>query len=82
MQRFLMDLMNSAISEFARNEGIDEAAAAEFLGDVETRDYVLELNEVLDEYYRGSGQTLDGLLREAVEDRQDKAIWAQHWSSG
>ncbi len=82
MQRFLMALMNSAISEFAKNEGVDEEAAAGFLGDVETRDYVLEFNEVLDEYHDTPDRTLDGLLREAVENRREKAIWAQHWSSG
>lgn len=82
IQRFLMALMNSAISEFAQSESVDEAAATEFLGDVETRDYVLEFNEVLDEYHEGPSGTLDELLREAVENRRDKAIWAQHWSSG
>ncbi len=82
MQRFLMALMNSAISEFARSEGLSEEAAAEFLGDVETRDYVLEFNEVLDEYHSAPDRTLDGLLREAVENRREKAIWAQHWKSG
>jgi hypothetical protein len=82
IQRFLMALMNSAISEFAQHESIDEEAATEFLGDVETRDYVLEFNEVLDEYHDAPAGTLDELLREAVENRRDKAIWAQHWSSG
>ena len=82
LQRFLMALMNSAISEFARNEGLDEGEAAEFLGDVETRDHVLELNEVLEERHNNPGRPLDGLLNEAVDKRRDKAIWADHWSSG
>ena len=82
IQRFLMALMNSAISEFAQSESVDEEAATEFLGDVETRDYVLEFNEVLDEYHDAPDRPLDELLREAVENRRDKAIWAQHWSSG
>ena len=82
LQRFLMALMNSAISEFARSEGLDEGAAAEFLGDVETRDYVLEFNEVLEEYHGGPDLALDDLLRVAIENRQEKAIWADHWSSG
>lgn len=82
IQRFLMALMNSAISEFARSEEVSEEAATEFLGDVKTRDYVLEFNEVLDEYHEEPNRDLDELLREAVENRQDRAIWAQHWSSG
>ena len=83
LQRFLMALMNSAILEFARSEDLDESAAAEFLGDVETRDYVLELNEVLEEYHGGSKSiTLDNLLVETIENRREKAIWADHWSSG
>lgn len=82
IQRFLMALMNSAISEFARSEGLSDEAAAEFLGDVETRDYVLEFNEILDEHQEDSDRDLDELLQEAVENRRDRAIWAQHWSSG
>lgn len=82
LQRFLMALMNSAILEFARSENLDEGTAAEFLGDLETRDYVLEFNEILEEYQAGPGQALDALLVEAVENRQEKAIWADHWSSG
>lgn len=82
LQKFLMALMNSAISEFARCEGLDEETAAGFLGDIKTRDYVLEFNEVLEEYEAGSDRTLNGLLHLAVENRQEKAIWSDHWSSG
>lgn len=82
LQRFLMALMNSAISEFARKEGLDEEAAAGFLGDVETRDHVLEFNEVLEEHHGDPNRSLDELLDEAIDKRQDKAIWADHWSSG
>jgi hypothetical protein len=82
-QRFLMSLMNAAIEEFAALEGVDRAEATSFLGDVTTRDHVLEFNEVLEAHAAGdTGKTLDGLLREAVESRQEKAIWARHWSSG
>lgn len=82
LQRFLMALMNSAILEFARSEGLDEGTATEFLGDVETRDYVLEFNEVLEEYYGSTDRALEDILDEAVKNRQEKAIWADHWSSG
>lgn len=82
IQRFLMALMNSVISEFAAEEGLDEEAATGFLGDVETRDYVLEFNEVLDEYHDDPNRTLDECLATAVENRRERAIWSQHWSSG
>ena len=82
LQRFLMALMNSAIQEFAQSEDMDEAVAAEFLGNVETRDHVLEFNEVLDEYHDAPDGTLDELLRKTIGNRRNKAIWAQHWSSG
>lgn len=82
-QRFLMSLMNAAIEEFAALEGMGRAEATGFLGDVTTRDQVLELDEVLESHEAGgSGKTLDGLLEEAVESRQEKAIWSGHWRSG
>lgn len=80
-QRFLMPLMNDVIREFAAREKLEEAEAADFLGKVETRDYILEFNEVLDAA-NGSGRTLDDLLREAVESRRERAVWSRHWSSG
>lgn len=82
VQRFLMALMNSVISEFAVEEDLGEEAATEFLGDVETRDYVLEFNEVLDEYHDNPDRTLEECLDSAIENRRERAIWAQHWSSG
>jgi hypothetical protein len=73
LRRFLMGLMNGVVEEFARREGLDRDEAAEFLGEVGTRDYVLEFDEVLDAYEE-SGRTLDELLREAVEGRRERAI--------
>jgi len=81
-QRFLMGLMNAVISEFAEREGLDPASAAAFLGDVGTRDYVLELNEALEEYAANPEKPLNEHLRAAVESRQEKARWSRHWSSG
>ena len=81
-QRFLMCLMNAVISEFAEREGLDPASAAAFLGDVGTRDYVLELNEALEEYAANPEKPLNEHLRAAVESRQEKARWSRHWSSG
>jgi len=81
-QRFLMSLMNAVISEFAEREGMDQTSAATFLGDVSTRDYVLELNEVLEEFANEPEKPLDEHLRTAVENRQERARWADHWSSG
>lgn len=81
-QRFLMGLMNAVISEFAEREGLDPASAAAFLGDVGTRDYVLELNEVLEDYAANPEKPLNEHLRAAVESRQEKARWSRHWSSG
>ena len=81
-QRFLMALMNAVISEFAEREGLDPASAAAFLGDIGTRDYVLELNEVLEEYAADPEKPLNEHLRAAVESRQEKARWSRHWSSG
>ena len=80
-QRFLMGLMNAVISEFAEREGLDPASAAAFLGDVGTRDYVLELNEVLEEYAADPEKSLNEHLHAAVESRQEKARWSRHWSS-
>ncbi len=77
LQRFLMGLMNGVVEEFARREGQDRDEAAEFLGEVGTRDHVLEFNEVLDAHSGDeAGRTLDELLREAVESRREKATRA------
>lgn len=82
-QRFLMSLMNAAIEEFAALEGMDRAEATSFLGDVTTRDQVLEFNEVLESHEAGdSDETLDALLREAVDSRREKAIWSGQWRFG
>ena len=81
-QRFLMGLMNAVISEFAEREGIDQASAAAFLGDLNTRDYVLEFNEVLEEFVDEPEKSLDEHLKAAVENREAHARWADHWSSG
>ena len=81
-QRFLMGLMNAVVSQFAEREGLYPASAAAFLGDVGTRDYVLELNEVLDEHAANPEKSLNEHLRAAVESRQEKARWSRHWSSG
>jgi (2Fe-2S) ferredoxin len=83
LQRFLMALMDGVVEEFAEHEGMDKSEAVAFLSEVSTRDYVLEFNEVLDAYAQDdSGRTLDEILREAVDSRREKAIWARHWSSG
>lgn len=82
-QRFLMSLMNAVVEEFAEREGLDRDGAASFLGDVTNRDRILEFNEVLEVYEaEDSDSSLDRLLHQAVEDRQEKAIWSGHWSSG
>ncbi len=81
-QRFLMSLMNAVILEFAEREGIDQASAAAFLGNLNTRDYVLELNEVLEEFANGPERPLNEHLKAAVENREEHARWADHWSSG
>ena len=75
-RRLLMDLMNRVVREFAAQEGMETGEAAEFLGEVGTRDRVLEFSEVLDEY-SGSGSPLDELLREAVDGRRDRAFRAR-----
>src|ERR671913_225059 len=83
LRRFLMGLMNGVVEEFARREGLDRDEAAEFLGEVVTRDHVLEFNEVLDAYTGGeSGLTLDELLREAVKDREERAIRSRRGDPG
>lgn len=81
-QRFLVGLMNAVISEFSEREGMDPASAAAFLGDIYTRDYVLEFNEVLEEHAANPERPLNEHLRAAVESRQEKARWSRHWSSG
>ncbi|HET7478717.1 MAG TPA: hypothetical protein VFJ72_04275 [Rubrobacteraceae bacterium] len=82
-QRFLMSLMNAVVDEFAEREEIDRNEAASFLGDVTNRDHILEFNEVIEDYETGdSNKSLDALLREAIRDRREKAIWSGHWSSG
>lgn len=82
-QRLLMSLMNAVVREFAELEKLPGDEAANFLGEIPTRDYILEFDEVLEIYQNGeSGKTLDKLLDEAVESRQEKAIWSGHWSSG
>ena len=60
-----------------RREGLDGDEAAEFVGEVGTRDHVLEFDEVIDAYEgEETGRTLDELLREAVESRREKATRA------
>lgn len=80
-QRFLMSLMNDAVTEFARQENLSQDEATACLGDVNNRDLILEFNEVL-EAVQETGLQLDEQLRRTVEDRQDRAIWSDHWSSG
>lgn len=80
-QRFLMALINATVTEFASQENLDSDAATEFLSDVGTRDLVLEFNEAL-EASEETGLALDDQLRRIVEDREDRAIWSDHWSSG
>ncbi len=83
LQRFIMALMDGVVEEFAEREGMDESEAVTFLSEVSIRDYVLEFNEVLDAYAEDdSDRTLDEILREAVDSRREKAIWARNWSSG
>jgi hypothetical protein len=81
-QRFLMALMNAVILEFAEREGIDQASAAAFMGDLNTRDCVLEFNEVLEEFANEPEKSLNEHLKAAVENREAHARWADHWSSG
>ncbi len=73
-QRLLMAVISASIKEFAEQERLDEEAAAAFLGDLGTRDLVLEFDEVLEAYEaQGTSRTLDELLLQAVESRPDKA---------
>lgn len=72
-RRLLMDVMNGVIREFAARERMTVDEAAAFLGEVGIRDRVLEFSEVLDAY-EGSDRRLDDLLREAVEDRRERAF--------
>lgn len=81
-QRFLMGLMNAVIAEFAAREGLSEAEAGAFLGDIRNRDHVLEFNEVLEAFAQDPDTPLNQHLEAAVEGRQDKAIWARHFRSG
>lgn len=81
-QRFLMALMNAVIREFAEREGIDPASAGAFLSDINTRDYVLELNEVLEESAEDPEKPLNEHFKAAIEARQDRAVWSRHFSSG
>lgn len=74
-RRLLMDLMNGVVREFALLEGLETNEAAEFLGEVGTRDRILEFSEVLDDH-EASGRPLDELLREAVELRRQRAFQA------
>lgn len=81
-QRFLMGLMNAVISEFAEREDLDSASASAFLSEISIRDYVLEFNEVLEEFTDNPEIPLNEHLKIAVENRQDRAIWSDHFSSG
>lgn len=72
-RRLLMDLMNGVVREFARREGLGTDEAAGFLGEIGTRDRILEFSEVLDAR-EASGRPLDDLLREAVELRRQRAF--------
>jgi hypothetical protein len=74
-RRLLMDLMNGVVREFSAQEGMEVGEAAGFLGEVGTRDRVLEFSEVLDAH-EGSGRPLDGLLRETVDLRRERAFRA------
>lgn len=74
LRRLLMSLMNGVVEEFARIEGLDRSEATAFLSEVDTRDHVLEFDEVLDAYAAAeAGRTLDELLREAVNGRRERA---------
>lgn len=78
-RRLLMAVIDASIKEFAAQERLDEEAAADFLGDLGTRDLILEFDEVLEAYEnQDSGKTLDDLLLEAVESRPDRARRADH----
>jgi hypothetical protein len=70
------------VSTFADHEGMDADEAASFLGDVERRDHILELNEALEDHSHDPDIPLDALLRAAVAERREKAVWADHWRGG
>ena len=80
--RFLMGLMNAAIAEFARTEGLDDAEAGAFLADMGTRDLIFELSDVLDGFAEDPNTPLNRHLKAAVEERQQRAVWSQHWTGG
>lgn len=80
-QRFLMSLINDVVAEFASQEEMDRESATSFLSDVNTRDLVLEFNEVL-EAREQTALSLDEQLRRVVNDRQERAIWSDHFRSG
>ncbi|MGB3632921.1 MAG: hypothetical protein WA982_02660 [Rubrobacteraceae bacterium] len=81
-QRLLMAVINASIDEFARREKLEIEDAAGFMSELETRDLVLEFNEVLEARENNPDKTLDELLKDAVDSRLDKARWADHWTSG
>lgn len=82
-RRLLMAVIQASIDEFAETENLPPDEAAAFLSEVETRDLVLEFNEVLETYAsETSDKNLDELLLETVNSRLKKARWADHWSSG
>ena len=80
-QRFLMSLINDVIAEFASQEEMSRDEATSFLSDVNTRDLVLEFNEAL-EAREQTDLSLDEQLRRIVDDRQERAIWSDHFRSG
>ena len=75
-RRLLMDLMNRVVREFANEESMETEEAAEFLGEIGTRDRVLEFSEVLDAHQE-SGRPVNELLREAVDQRRERAFRAR-----
>lgn len=81
-QRLLMNVINAAIDEFSRRESLDRETAASFLSEVETRDLILEFDEVLEARETNPEKSLDALLKDAIDSRRRKARWADHWTSG
>ena len=83
VQRLLMRIMNDVVGELAEAEGMSPDEAGAFLAEISTRDRILEMNEVIESYESGSSPgSLDDTLRRVVESRDEKARWADHWSSG
>lgn len=83
VQRLLMRLMNEVIADFSEAEDISTDEAGAFLSDVANRDRIFEFNEVIDAFESGeTDESLDGLLSEAVKNRRERALWADHWTSG